>query len=249
MSDEHAPVHVLLGATGGIGEATARRLAATGARLVLGARGADRLTALADELDAHAVPLDATDSGQVDQLFATAVERHGRVDGAANLVGSLLLKPAHRTSDDEYHEQVAQNLTTAFWTVRAAARTMQRAGGGSVVLLTSAVARVGMSNHEAIAAAKAGVIGLMLAAAASYANKGIRINAVAPGMTDTPMTAKLLGDDTSRATSAKLHPMNTIGQPDEVASAIAWLLDPLQRVVTGQTLGVDAGLGTVHPRH
>lgn len=249
MSDEHAPVYVLLGATGGIGEATARRLAATGARLVLGARGADRLTALADELDAHAVPLDATDSGQVDQLFATAVERHGRVDGAANLVGSLLLKPAHRTSDDEYHEQVAQNLTTAFWTVRAAARTMQRAGGGSVVLLTSAVARVGMSNHEAIAAAKAGVIGLMLAAAASYANKGIRINAVAPGMTDTPMTAKLLGDDTSRATSAKLHPMNTIGRPDEVASAIAWLLDPLQRVVTGQTLGVDAGLGTVHPRH
>lgn len=249
MTDEHAPVHVLLGATGGIGEATARRLAATGARLVLGARGADRLTALADELDAHAVPLDATDSGQVDQLFATAVERHGRVDGAANLVGSLLLKPAHRTSDDEYHEQVAQNLTTAFWTVRAAARTMQRAGGGSVVLLTSAVARVGMSNHEAIAAAKAGVIGLMLAAAASYANKGIRINAVAPGMTDTPMTAKLLGDDTSRATSAKLHPMNTIGRPDEVASAIAWLLDPFQRVVTGQTLGVDAGLGTVHPRH
>lgn len=261
MSDEHAPVHVLLGATGGIGEATARRLAATGARLVLGARGAERLTALADELDADAIPLDATDSGQVDQLFTTTVERHGRVDGAANLVGSLLLKPAHRTSDGEYHEQVAQNLTTAFWTVRAATKTMQRApagaeparrsgsSGGSVVLLTSAVARVGMSNHEAIAAAKAGVIGLMLAAAASYASKGIRVNAVAPGMTDTPMTAKLLGDDTSRAMSAKLHPMNTIGQPDEVASAIAWLLDPLQRVVTGQTLGVDAGLGTVHARH
>jgi len=249
VPDDRAPVHVLLGATGGIGEATARRLAASGARLVLGARGEERLRALADELDADAVPLDATDSGQVEQVVTGAVERHGRVDGAANLVGSLLLKPAHRTSDDEYHEQIALNLTTAFWTVRAAAKAMQRSGGGSIVLLTSAVARVGMSNHEAIAAAKAGVIGLTLAAAASYAHRGIRVNAVAPGMTETPMTAALLADETSRAMSAKLHPMNTIGQPDEVASAIAWLLDPAQRVVTGQTLGVDAGLGTVHPRH
>lgn len=244
-----APVHVLLGATGGIGAATARRLAASGARLVLASRGEERLKALAQELDADAVPTDATDSTQVEALFAGAVERHGQVDGAANLVGSLLLKPAHRTSDGEYHHQVAQNLTTAFWTVRAAVRVMQRAGGGSIVLMSSAVARVGMSNHEAIAAAKAGVIGLVLAAAASYAPKGVRVNAVAPGMTKTPMTQRLTSDETARATSARLHPMGTIGTPDEVASAVAWLLDPAQRIVTGQTLGVDGGLGTVHPRH
>lgn len=241
------PVHVLLGATGGIGSATARRLAASGARLVLAARGEEALKALADELDADPVPLDATDGPAVDALFAGAAERHGRVDGAVNLVGSLLLKPAHRTSDSEWAETLSQNLTSAFHTVRGAAKVMLRSGG-SIVLLTSAVARVGMRNHEAIAAAKAGVIGLTLAAAASYAPKGIRVNAVAPGMTDTPMTAKLTADATSRALSEQLHPMGTIGSPEEVASAIAWLLDAEQRIVTGQTLGVDGGLGTVHPR-
>lgn len=114
------------------------------------------------------------------------------------------------------------------------------------VLVTGAAGFI--ASHEAIAAAKAGVIGLTLAAAASYAIKGIRVNAVAPGMTATPMTAKLTADATSRTLSEKLHPMGTIGTPEEVASAIAWLLDREQRIVTGQTLGVDGGLGTVHPR-
>jgi NAD(P)-dependent dehydrogenase (short-subunit alcohol dehydrogenase family) len=247
VPDPSPPVHVLIGATGGIGSATARRLAARGCRLVLAARREEALHDLAGELDAEAHVLDATDGAAVDALFAGAAQRHGRVDGAVNLAGSLLLKPAHRTSDAEWDATIAANLTTAFHTVRGAAKVMQRTGG-SVVLLASAVARVGMSNHEAIAAAKAGVIGLTLAAAASYAQKGIRVNAVAPGMTGTPMTAKLTADATSRAVSAKLHPLGTIGTPGEVASAIVWLLDAEQRVVTGQTLGVDGGLGTVHAR-
>lgn len=244
------PVHVLVGATGGIGSALARRLADQGARLVLAARDGKRLEALAEELSADAEQLDATDGPGVDALLADAKERHGRVDGAVNLVGSLLLKPAHRTSDEEWQETIAQNLTTAFNVVRGAVKVMQRQeGGGSIVLMASAVARIGMSNHEPIAAAKGGVLSLALAAASSYAHKAVRVNCVAPGMTETPMTAGLLGSDTSRKMSEKLHPMNTIAQPDEVASAIAWLLDPAQRVVTGQTLGVDAGLGTLQPRH
>jgi NAD(P)-dependent dehydrogenase (short-subunit alcohol dehydrogenase family) len=242
-----AAVHVVLGATGGIGAAVARRLVDAGPRLVLAARGEERLKALADELDADAVPTDATDADQVDALVDGAVERHGRLDGIVCCVGSLLLKPAHRTSPDEYREQVRRNLDTAFFTVRAASRVMQRSGG-SIVLVSSAVARIGMSSHEAIAAAKAGVIGLTLAAAASYATKGIRVNCVAPGLTATPMTARLLDDDTSARASARLHPMGTIGEPEDVASAVCWLLDPAQRIVTGQVLGVDGGLGALHAR-
>lgn len=241
------PVHVVLGATGGIGSATARQLAAGGARLTLAARGRDRLQRLADELDAQPCELDATDGAQVDHLFERVLDRYGRVDGVVNCIGSLLLKPAHRTTDDEYAETVAQNLTTAFWTVRAAAKAMLRTGG-SVVLLASAVARVGTSNHEAIAAAKGGVIGLMLAAAATYASKGVRVNCVAPGLTETPMTEALTRDETSRQVSRTLHPMGTLGEPDDVARAIVWLLSPEQRIVTGQTLGVDGGLGTLQPR-
>jgi len=241
------PVQVLLGATGGIGAETARLLAAQGARLVLAARGEDRLAALAAELGAESTALDATDPAQVEALFAGVAQRDGRVDGAANLVGSLLLKPAHRTSPEEFIETVTVNLHSAFWTVRSAARVMQR-GGGSIVLLSSAVARVGMGNHEAIAAAKAGVAGLALSAAATYATKGVRVNVVAPGMTETPLTARLTADPAARAASERLHPMHTIGRPEEVARAVAWLLDPAQRVVTGQTIGVDGGLGTLHAR-
>jgi NAD(P)-dependent dehydrogenase (short-subunit alcohol dehydrogenase family) len=244
---EPPAVHVVLGATGGIGGAVARRLTAEGGRLALAARGEERLKALADELDAEAVPTDATDPDAVDALVDGVVERHGRLDGITCCVGSLLLKPAHRTTPEEYAEQVRSNLDTAFFTVRAATRAMQRSGG-AIVLVSSAVARIGMSSHEAVAAAKAGVIGLTLAAAASYATKGIRVNCVAPGLTATPMTSRLLSDDTSVRASARLHPMGTIGEPEDVASAVCWLLDPAQRIVTGQVLGVDGGLGALHAR-
>ena len=241
------PVHVVLGATGGIGSAVARRLGADGAIVVIAARDQLRLNTLAEAIDADAVPTDATDPVAVDALIDGAVARHGRLDGVACCVGSQLLKPAHRTTPDEYRERIRSNLDPAFFSVRAGSRVMQRSGG-AIVLLASAVARVGVSNHEAIAAAKGGIIGLMLSAAATYAPKGVRVNCVSPGLTDTPMTAHLVRDEQARSASTALHPMGTIGTPGEVASAVTWLLDPAQRIVTGQVLGVDGGLGSVHRR-
>jgi len=120
--------------------------------------------------------------------------------------------------------------------------------GGTVVLTSSASARLGLANHEAIAAAKAGVIGLMLSAAASYAGRRIRVNAVAPGLVRTALTEALTGAETTLQASAALHPLGRIGEPDEVASAIAWLLDPAQAWVTGQVFGIDGGLATVRSR-
>jgi NAD(P)-dependent dehydrogenase (short-subunit alcohol dehydrogenase family) len=157
-----APVHLILGATGGIGFALCHRLAAAGAGLALAARDGDRLNALAGDLgrgSTHA--LDATDPEQVERVVAEALEQHGRLDGMVCCVGSILLAPAHRTTPAAWRETVAQNLDTAFWTVRWGAAAM-RAGGGSIVLVSSAAARIGLSNQEAIAAAKAGVIGLTL---------------------------------------------------------------------------------------
>jgi NAD(P)-dependent dehydrogenase (short-subunit alcohol dehydrogenase family) len=120
--------------------------------------------------------------------------------------------------------------------------------GGTVVLMSSAAARIGIANHEAIAAAKAGVLGLTLSAAASYAGRGIRVNAVAPGLVRTPLTAALTAHEGSEKASAALHPLGRIGEPDEVASAIEWLLDPAQSWVTGQVFGIDGGLATVRSR-
>jgi 3-oxoacyl-[acyl-carrier protein] reductase len=241
------PVYVVLGATGGIGSAVCKRLSARGARLTVAARDCRRTRALGSELGAHAVAIDATCSAHVERCFAETLELHGRVDGVVNCVGSLLLKPAHLTTDDEWAAVLAANLTSAFLTVRAAVRAMTRSGG-SVVLVSSAAARLGLANHDAIAAAKAGVLGLVLSAAASYASRRIRVNAVAPGLVRTPLTARLIGTETALTASAALHALGRIGEPDDVASAIDWLLDPAQTWVTGQVFGIDGGLATVRPR-
>ncbi|CAA9302009.1 MAG: 3-oxoacyl-[acyl-carrier protein] reductase [uncultured Gemmatimonadaceae bacterium] len=248
MSTSPPPVYLVLGAAGGIGSALARRLAAGGARLVLAGRTAAPLDALAAELGATTVVGDATRFDDVDRAVATTVERHGRLDGAANCVGSLLLKPAHLTRAEEFAETVAQNLTSAFAVVRSAARAMLETGGGSVVLVSSAAARVGLANHEAIAAAKAGVIGLAASAAATYAAKHVRVNAVAPGLVRTGLTRRITGSAAGEQSSLAMHALGRLGEPDDVASLIAWLLAPEQRWVTGQVYGVDGGLATVRAR-
>lgn len=245
------PVHLILGATGGIGSALARQLAATGAQLVLAARRADALEALGAELGATTVLTDATQPGDVDRAVATAVQTFGRLDGAANCVGSLLLKPAHLTSPDEFDDVLAMNLRSAFSLVRSATRAMmnnREPAGGSIVLVASAAARIGLANHEAIAAAKGGVISLTLSAAASYASKQVRVNCVAPGLVRTPLTARITGNAAAEQASVAMHALGRLGEPADVANAIEFLLNPANSWITGQTLGVDGGLGTLRSR-
>ena len=120
--------------------------------------------------------------------------------------------------------------------------------GGSIVLISSAAARLGMPHHETIAAAKAGVQGLALAAAATYARRNLRVNCVAPGLTRTALTQAITVNEKVAAGSRSMHALGRFGEPSEVASAIAWLLDPEQAWITGQVIGVDGGLATVRTR-
>jgi NAD(P)-dependent dehydrogenase (short-subunit alcohol dehydrogenase family) len=194
----------------------------------------------------HAI-VNAVRLDEVDTFFSDLQQRACPIAGVANCAGSLLLKPAHQTSEEEYAETIAANLTTAFAVVRASAKAMMKSGG-SIVLVSSAAARQGLSNHEAIAAAKAGVIGLTLSAAATYASYRIRVNCVAPGLVRTPLTQRLTSNETSLRASVAMHPLQRIGEPADVASAIAWLLDPRNEWVTGQILGIDGGLATVRSK-
>jgi NAD(P)-dependent dehydrogenase (short-subunit alcohol dehydrogenase family) len=249
MSNENSPVMVIVGGAGGIGSAVARRLAARGCRVVLAGRNVERLEEVAAEINAQTIPLDARDGAAVDALMQSVLTSHARVDGVVNCAGSILLKSAHLTSDQEFADTLATNLTTAFNLVRAATRLMMKqTGGGSIVLCSSVAARRGLANHEAIAAAKAGVEGLALAAAASYARFGVRVNCVAPGLTRTELTRALTQNETVAKMSAAMHPLGRIGEPAEVASAICWLLDAEQGWVTGQVIGIDGGLGSVQAR-
>ncbi len=242
---ESFPVVVLLGAGGGIGSTLARRLASKGTRLILAGRTPGPIALLASELGAHGVSVDATRFDQVDAVFGEALELHGRVDAVVNCVGSLLLKPAHLTSEAEFMETVAANLTSAFAAVRAGSRAMVKSGGGSIALVSSVAARTGLANHEAIAAAKAGIIGLTLSAAATYARQRIRVNCVAPGLVRTPMTKKFTENESALKASVNMHPLGRIGEPSDVASALAWLIDTEQSWVTGQVIGIDGGLGSL----
>jgi NAD(P)-dependent dehydrogenase (short-subunit alcohol dehydrogenase family) len=243
---ESTPVYLLIGGAGTIGAATARQLHAERARIVLAGRREEPLATLAAELGGAHVVLDATDADAVERAGTEALERFGRLDGLANFAGSILLKPAHLTRPDEFAQVLAQNLVTAFNVVRAAGKLVK--GAGSVVLMSSAAGRTGLPNHEAIAAAKAGVIGLALSAAATYAAKGVRVNCVAPGLTSTPLTARIVGNEASLKASVAMHANGRIGEAQDVASAIEWLINPRQRHVTGQVIAVDGGLGSLRPR-
>lgn len=245
-TDATAPVYLVFGATGGIGSQVCRRLHHRGAHVVPVARDPQRLHTLAEELGTDGQSLDATRFEEVDACVRTVVARYGRLDGVANCIGSLLLKPAHLTTEAEWTSTLATNLTTAFAVVRATAPSLQ--AGGSIVLVSSAAARLGLANHEAIAAAKAGVIGLTLSAAASYGPRGIRVNCVAPGLVRTPMTARLTQNELTLKASTALHVLGRIGEPADVAAAIDWLLSPDAGWVTGQVIGIDGGLGSVRSR-
>jgi len=244
-----APVHLVLGATGAAGAATVARLQKTGATVVLAGRDGDELGRVAEETGTNETyKLDARNLAQVSSVIDEVAERHGRLDGVANLVGSVLLKPAHLTTPEEWEETIAVNLTSAFAVVRAAAPLMGKGDGGSIVLASSAAAQTGIANHEAIAAAKGGVIGLTRSAAATYGPRGVRVNAIAPGLVDAKMTAKLVSNEAQAKASRAMHVLGRLGTGEDIANAVAWLLDPATSWVTGQILGVDGGLGQVRTR-
>ena len=239
------PTVLILGAAGGIGSELARRLTQRGVLPVLNGRDADRLAPLAAELGAPTAVGDAADFRVVEDLVRQAKEA-GKLVGAVNCVGSMLLKPAHLTTQPEFDETFAKNVATAFGLVRASARSLK--GGGSIVLVSSCAALAGLPNHEAIAAAKGAIIGLTQSAAATYAHDGVRVNAVAPGLVRTPLTAKITGNEQALENSRAMHPLGRIGEPSDIAAAIDYLLGSEATWVTGQVLGVDGGLAALRAR-
>jgi 3-oxoacyl-[acyl-carrier protein] reductase len=238
---------LILGGGGGIGSAVARLIAARGGRVYLAGRDTTRLQAIASELGMPWSTVEATDPDSIDAVADAAAAELGGLTGITNCVGSILLKPAHLTTTADWASTLATNLNSAFGCVRAAGRLL-KADGGSVVLVSSAAARIGLPNHEAIAAAKAGIIGLVLSAAATYARQKIRFNAVAPGLTRTPLAAGLVASELAEKASVAMHPLGRLGEPEDVARAIAWLLDPQQSWVTAQVIGIDGGLADVKGR-
>ena len=226
--------YLIIAASSAIGQEIVRELTLQGDTVFTTARDATKI-----QPDAL---LDATDFDAVDEVFKQA----GNIDGVVNCSGSLLLKSAHMTSKSEYQSVIDASLTTSFATDRSAGKHMKN--GGSVVLISSAAALTGLANHEAIAAAKAGVIGLVQSAAATYASFGLRVNAIAPGLVDTPLTSQLTSSPVMLKASQAIHGLGRIGTVRDIANGVVFLLSPLNNWITGQVLAIDGGLSSVHPR-
>ncbi len=243
-SNNHRPVYLVFGATGGIGSQLCRQLEREGAALAISGRSDDKLERLKNEMNAVPFVCDATDSKKVTETVQQVKQTFGRIDGVVNCVGSIFLKAAHLTNDQEWEQTIATNLNSSFYILRAVVKEMTQTGG-SIVLISTVAARIGLANHEAIAAAKAGVIGLAQSAAATYARRGIRVNCVAPSLTETPLAENITKNEATLKASKAMHALGRIGKPQDIASAIQWLLNPQQSWVTGQVIGVDGGLSSV----
>lgn len=234
---------VITGGSGGIGSETARRLVARGDRVVLIARDEARLRGVADELGAAAFPCDVLDSEALGAVVTRIESEIGEIDGLVHAVGSIVLRPLHALSLEEWRRTYEINATSAFVVFKAVVTKMMRRKRGSAVFFSTVAAHTGLQNHEAISAAKAAVEGLVRSAAISYARYNIRVNAVAPALTRTALSASLWSNEATLAASIGMHPLGRIGEPADVAHAAAYLISDDASWVTGQVLGVDGGLG------
>jgi NAD(P)-dependent dehydrogenase (short-subunit alcohol dehydrogenase family) len=235
---------LVYGATGGVGRAVVRRLHASGVPLHLVARQSSALEELAGETGATCTVGDVRSP----ELFAEATAAAGdSLAGLVYAVGTLSLKSLVRVSADEILDDFRVHALGAALAVQAAAGALKAHGAASVVLCSTVAVQTGFSNHTAVAMAKGAVEGLTRTLAAELAPT-VRMNAVAPSLTRTPLTAGLLANPQMVAAIEKAHPLGRLGTPDDIAAAITFLLSADAAWVTGQVIGVDGGRGRVQAR-
>ena len=234
--------YLIIGASGGIGSQLTDYLQDKGHTVLLAQHNNPiNQNTLVQSLT-HISSVEATDFDSVSNFFNYGVEKLGKIHGVVNLAGSILLKPAHKTSNDEFDYTINQNLKTSFSIVRSAGLLLENA---SVVLISSAAASVGFSNHEAIAAAKAGIEGLARSAAATYSKKNIRFNVIAPSLLDTPLATGITSSPLALKASEKMHPLGRIGKPRDVVNMIGLLLDEENNWITGNVFHIDGGISKI----
>ena len=240
---------LITGATSGIGAQCARAFAREGAKLVLAGRSTERGEAIAAELagcDATFVHNELGAAAAADALVAESIDRLGRLDVLVNSAGVIHHRNAPRTSDEQWEETIAVNVSAVFYLSRAAVRVMSPAGGGSIVNIASTWGMVAGENVAAYCASKGAVISLTRAMAADHARENIRVNAVCPGAVDSPMlvqeAAQLgMSADEGRRVWARDAPNRSLASTDDIANAVVFLASERAGHIHGIALPVDGG--------
>ena len=230
--------YIIIGASGGIGSQLVADLESCGHNLLLGYHN-EKLDAISSK--SKFAPVEATNFDSVMSLVEQGINEFGQIDGLIKLPGSIILKPPHLITEKEFHATVDINLKSAFACIRAAGKLMQKS---SVLLMSSAAVSIGLGNHEMIVAAKAGIESMVRSASKTYARKELRFNAIAPSLTNTPLSKNIVNNPISLKASEKMHPVGRIGVPKDISNAIKFLIDPKNNWITGQTLSVDGGMSS-----
>lgn len=244
-------VAIVTGASSGIGRATALLFARMGAAVVVGARRTEQLQQLVDEIEkagGHAVSV----AGDVkDEAYAVALVRHatdtfGGLDIAFNNAGTLGdMAPTTSVSAASWHDTIEVNLTSAFYGAKHQIPAMLKRGSGSIIFTSSFVGyTVGFPGVAAYAASKAGLIGLTQSLAAEFGSAGVRVNAILPGGTDTPMGKHMTDSPEALAHVKSLHALGRLAQPEEIAQSVLYLASDASSFMTGAAMLVDGGISS-----
>lgn len=245
----HGKVAFVTGGGSGIGAATAERFASEGAVVVICGRRKEPLDEVVERIRAaggqgEAVVADVSDEEAFVGALEACAARHGRLDILVNNAMAFTYGPIEGTSTADWHANFTTSVDGTFWGTRTAMRLM-KAGGGSIVIISSICGTLGTPWMAGYSAAKAAVINFSRTAAAEGAAHGVRVNVVIPAVVETPATAGMLADEASRQNTEKLIPMGRVGTAAELANAVLFLASDEASYVTGATLPVDGGRACV----
>lgn len=238
-------VAIVTGASGGIGRASAIAFAASGASVVVSDVQDDKGTETVKMIeDAGGKALyqhcDVADAGEVDQLVKSALDSYGRLDFTHNNAG--INNPMEDQWDEEtWSRNINVNLTSVMLCIKAEVAAMLENGGGAIVNTASVNGIVGNPTQPAYVASKHGVVGITRSAALRYAKEGIRVNAICPGVVDTPMVESIAKIPQYKAAMEAMTPMGRMAQPEEIANAVVWLCSDQASFITGHPLVIDGG--------
>ncbi|MGF7217513.1 NAD(P)-dependent dehydrogenase (short-subunit alcohol dehydrogenase family) [Spirosoma lacussanchae] len=226
---------LIVGASSGIGHALARQLQEQGATLFTAGRTQP------EGIQSTHMTWDVTQAPATDALNQLPDTLHGLV----YCPGTINLKPFQRLTLDDYSSDLQVNVLGAVSAIHTAYAAIKKSKSASIVLFSTVAAKLGMGMHSSVSVAKSAVEGLTKSLAAELAPFNVRVNAVAPSLTDTPMAKFLLGDETKREAANKRHPLNRYGSPGDIATMAAYLLTDQASWITGQIIGVDGGMGSL----